>query len=60
MCRLYVLSVDGVLSALDWEGTQMWSHQLAEPLFSSTLNYKVCVHAHIFFSATVEPGSQDP
>ena len=41
-CRLYVVSVDGVLSALDWEGRQMWSYQLAEPLFSSTLNYKVC------------------
>ena len=41
VCRLYVVSVDGVLSALDWEGQQVWSHQLAEPLFSSTLNYKV-------------------
>ena len=39
--RLYVMSVDGVLSALDWEGRQVWSYQLAEPLFSSTLNYKV-------------------
>lgn len=42
LCRLYVVSVDGVLSALDWDGGQVWSYQLAEPLFSSTLNYKVC------------------
>jgi hypothetical protein len=38
--RLYVVSVDGVLRALDWDGAQLWSYQLAEPLFSSTLNYK--------------------
>ena len=39
--RLYVVSVDGVLSALDWDGHPVWSYQLAQPLFSSTLNYKV-------------------
>ncbi|CAI8024833.1 hypothetical protein GBAR_LOCUS14386 [Geodia barretti] len=38
--RLYVVSVDGVVSALDWEGHPVWSYQLAQPLFSSTLNYK--------------------
>lgn len=42
--RLYVVSVDGVLSALDWEGQPVWSYQLAQPLFSSTLNYKVNTH----------------
>ena len=43
-----MVSVDGVLSALDWEGRQVWSYQLAEPLFSSTLNYKVGKHVHVY------------
>jgi len=37
--RLYVSTVDGVLTALDAKGHTLWSYCLQDPLFSSTLSY---------------------
>lgn len=53
--RLYVVSVDGVLSALDWEGQPVWSYQLAQPLFSSTLNYKVNINIGLITYYLAQP-----
>lgn len=37
--RLYVSTVDGILTALDTSGQPLWSYSSQEPLFKSTLSY---------------------
>ena len=45
--KLYVSTLDGVLTALDSNGRRLWRYRSDQPLYSSTLTYsEVCTHIY--------------